>query len=319
MLGPPSRRRARLLEVHRFPNEPASPQRCAAVERGSSVAPIRHALDSTSSSSLDAVGIDAWGVDYALLGDDGALLENPYHYRDRRTTGEMDRLFAVGPRSWDLRQTGSQSMPINTLFQLHAACGETPEILARPRALLTVPDLFNYRLTDRRCSEYTIASTTQCVDPRTRPWARDAAPGRCATAAHLLHRSSSRDPSSDPSARAASPARSGTPVMATACHDTASAVPPVSASQPGAFISSGHLVAVWHRTRPAGFPPEARDSLNFTNEGGVCGHDHVCSKTSPGCRLLQACLRAWTAPGQPAAYGRPSRRRRRTTGTASAH
>src|SRR6476646_3926680 len=87
-----------LSELHRFPNEPRRANGALRWNADRLWREIRHALDSTSSSSLDAVGIDAWGVDYALLGDDGALLEDPYHYRDGRTTGEMERLFAVVPR-----------------------------------------------------------------------------------------------------------------------------------------------------------------------------------------------------------------------------
>jgi rhamnulokinase len=288
-----------LSEVHRFPNEPHRADGALRWNADRLWREIRHALDIMSGPALDAVGVDAWGVDYALLGDDGALLEDPYHYRDPRTAGEMERLFSVVSRDRIYATTGIQCLPINTLYQLHAACRETPEIVARARTLLTIPDFFNYRLTGRRCTEYTIATTTQCVDAKTRTWATpllDAA----GLPARLFAPIVDAGTVIGSVGAVASPSRSGTPVVATACHDTASAVAAIRAGASAAFLSSGTWSLLGMELPTPILTPEARDR-NFTNEGGVCGTIRLL-KNIGGLWLLQACRRSWQAAGQTSSY-----------------
>ena len=119
----------RIKEVHRFPNEP--------VEYGGSLhwdvarlwLEMRKALSGLKQTRLEGIGVDTWGVDYALLGDGGELLQNPYHYRDSRTNGVMDEVFRIVPKEEIYRATGIQFMPINTLYQLFAHRRDTPGIL----------------------------------------------------------------------------------------------------------------------------------------------------------------------------------------------
>ena len=288
-----------LSEVHRFPNEPHRADGALRWNAERLWSDVRHALDIASSPSLEAVGVDAWGVDYALLDDDGGLLEDPYHYRDARTAGEMERLFSVVSRDRIYATTGIQCLPINTLYQLHAACRETPAIIARARTLLTIPDFFNYRLTGRRCTEYTIATTTQCVDAGTRTWATPllAAAG---LPAQLFAPIVDAGTVVGSVSAAASPSRSGTPVVATAGHDTASAVAAVHAGAGTAFLSSGTWSLLGTELPAPILTPEARDR-NFTNEGGVCGTIRLLKNIS-GLWLLQACRRSWAAAGQAPSY-----------------
>ena len=104
-------------EVHRFPNEP--------VEYGGSLHwdvtrlwfEMRRTLAKLEETQLAGIGVDAWGVDYALLGERGELLQNPYHYRDRRTNGVMEEVFRKVSREEIYSETGIQFMPINTLYQ----------------------------------------------------------------------------------------------------------------------------------------------------------------------------------------------------------
>ena len=160
-------------EVQRFPNE--------SVEYGGSLhwdvarlwLEIRKALKYVGDKPLAGIGVDAWGVDYALLGEGGELLQNPYHYRDRRTQGMMEQVFQIVPKEEIYRATGIQFMPINTLYQLFAAQRQTPNLLSTARNLLTIPDLFNYWLTGKAVCEFTNATTTQLVDPVRRAWATD--------------------------------------------------------------------------------------------------------------------------------------------------
>jgi sugar (pentulose or hexulose) kinase len=130
-------------EIRRFKNEP--------VEYGGSLHwdvarlwwEVRQALSGLEEMELAGIGVDAWGVDYALLGEKGELLQNPYHYRDARTAGVMEEVFRKIPKEEIYRTTGIQFMPINTLYQLFAAARETPSLLKAARKLITIPDLFH--------------------------------------------------------------------------------------------------------------------------------------------------------------------------------
>src|SRR5580693_8390940 len=190
MLGSLRSGKLELREIHRFPNTPLHENDSlrwnirglwAEMQRGLAMAP----------QELQSIGVDTWGVDFALLGADGGLLENPYHYRDRRTDGMMDRVFEKASRERIYEITGIQFLPFNTLYQLYAACRISPDLIEQAESLVMIPDLLNHWLTsgnalpnghgsigrarpcptNDRTSEYTIATTTQLIDARTRGWA----------------------------------------------------------------------------------------------------------------------------------------------------
>ena len=295
-LGSLSGGRLDIREIHRFANEP--------VEYGGTMhwdAPriwfeMRKALASVDVPHLAGMGVDAWGVDYALLGQHGELLQNPFHYRDPRNISAMDEVLARMPRADIYRATGTQLMVINTLYQLFAAQRDTPRILAAADKLIMMPDLFHYWMTGNAVCEYTDASTTQFMNPVTRLWATDlleqlGLPSRLpaeivepgSVVGHLLPGLS----------RHAS--LNGTPVIAPGSHDTASAVAAITARGNAAFISSG----TWSLIGTELLAPILTDDamrFNFTNEGGVCGTTRLL-KNVMGLWMLQCCRRAWTAAG----------------------
>src|SRR5262249_22749210 len=143
------------------------------------------ALSNLENRELAGIGVDAWGVDYALLGERGELLQNPYHYRDRRTQGAMEEVFCRVPKEEIYRATGIQFMPINTIYQLFAAQRDTPSIVSAAKQLVTIPDLFNFWLTGNAVCEFTNATTTQLVDPVRRSWATNLM-GRVGLRSELL-------------------------------------------------------------------------------------------------------------------------------------
>ena len=167
VLGAVTSERVTVEELHRFPNTPVRVFQALywdtlrlwhEIQRGLAIAGRERKL------SLAGIGIDTWGVDFALLGADGALADNPRHYRDSRTTGVPDKLFAIVPREEVFAQTGIQFMQINSLYQFYALKLADSPALAAAHALLFIPDLLNYWLTGVARSEVTIASTSQCVD-----------------------------------------------------------------------------------------------------------------------------------------------------------
>jgi rhamnulokinase len=285
-------------EIHRFKNEP--------VEYGGSLHwdvarlwyEVRKSLSAARDRVLAGMAVDTWGADYALLGEQGELLQNPYHYRDTRTAGIMEKVFRRVPKEDIYRITGIQFMSFNTLYQVFAAARATPGLLQATRKLITIPDLFHFWLTGNApACEFTNATTTQLVNARKRTWAKDLI-ARLELPAHLwcdivepgtvlgtLSPSIARDS-----------AMAGTPVIAPATHDTASAVAAISTQGGGAFLSSGTWSLVGTEVAQPVITPEAM-RLNFTNEGGVQGTTRLL-KNVMGLWILQSCRNTWAATGQ---------------------
>ncbi|MBM3134666.1 MAG: rhamnulokinase [Chloroflexi bacterium] len=250
---------------------------------------------------LESIGIDTWGVDFGLLDRQGALLANPYHYRDSRTDGILAAAFRRLPRQEIFAQTGIQFMPINSLYQLLAMVIQHSPLLDVAQTFLTMPDLFNYWLTGRQVSEFSIATTTQCYDPRQGDWARSLLE-RFGIPTHIF-------PPIVPSgtvlgpllpAVAAEVGLGNVPIIAPACHDTASAVAAVPATGEVVYISSGTW-SLLGTELPEPIINEQSLAFDFTNEGGVGGTFRFL-KNITGLWLVQECRRTWAHQGQEFSY-----------------
>ena len=287
-----------LREVCRFPNEPVRVSDALQWDVLRLWQEMKKGLDLIAGTTIDSIGLDTWGCDFGLIGEDGKLLENPYTYRDNRTDGIMQAVFQQVSREKVYAKTGSQFLNINTLYQLYAACRSTPALIDAASALLMMPDLFNYWLTGHIGSEYTIASTSQLVDPRTRSWATSLM-------ADLDLPERLFQPLIEPGAplgelrRDVSDAHAGTPVFAPACHDTGSAFAAVAPAG-GVFLSSGTWSLLGAEATSPVISAKALES-NFTNEGGVCGTTRIL-KNIGGMWLLHSCMRTWAAAGQEFTY-----------------
>jgi rhamnulokinase len=300
MLGAVTSERLAVEELHRFPNTPVrvfdalywdTLRLWHEILRGLALAGRERHL------SLAGIGIDTWGVDFALLGSDGALADMPRHYRDARTNGVMEKVFAVVPRAEVFAQTGIQFMQLNSLYQLYALKLAGSPALAAARTLLFTPDLLNYWLSGVARSELTIASTSQFYDPRKKSWAVDllsslglpvgilpeiVTPG---TRLGALLPSVAEAAGLDP-----------VPVYASGCHDTASAVAAVPAEGDNwCYISSG----TWSLMGAELDEPVINEQVlqqNLTNEVGAGGKIRFL-KNIAGLWLLQECRRAWALDG----------------------
>lgn len=284
-----------LTEAHRFVNRPV---RVPEGLRWDILALYGGVLDGLRAAGahcggrLDSVGIDSWAVDYGLLDADDALLGNPVHYRDARTEGVAEKVWATLPAPELYAATGLQYAPFNTLYQLVAARSSAQ--LAHAKRLLLIPDLLTYWLTGEPGTELTNASTTQLIDPRTRDWAYDVA-ARLGIDLELF--APLRRPG-DP----AGPLRERVleetgltgpvPVTTVGSHDTASAVAAVPATgERFAYICTG----TWSLAGlelDAPVLTEASRAANFTNELGLDGTVRYL-RNIMGLWLLQECLREW--------------------------
>jgi rhamnulokinase len=291
-------------EVHRFLNEPVlyngelhwdAPRLWLEIQRALSLVGTKLGV------KLDGIGLDTWGVDYALLGEKGTLLDNPFQYRDSRTDGMMERVFAGVPAEEVFDRTGIQFMQINTLFQLYAAFLKTPKIVQTAEKLLMVPDLFNYWMTGVAVCEFTIASTSQFYDPRWKRWATELF-DKLGLPTHFLapvvEAGTLLGPLLPGIARTVGVGE--VPVIAPACHDTGSAIAAIESASESAYISSGTWSLLGTEITEPIINSECR-RLNFTNEGGVCGTIRLL-KNITGLWLLQCCRRQWKLEGREHSY-----------------
>jgi rhamnulokinase len=247
---------------------------------------------------LAGLGLDTWGVDFALLDGAGNLLGNPYSYRDTRTNGMMPLAFARVPRREVFRTTGVQPMQYNTLYQLLAMVEAHDPQLDAAATLLTMPNLFGYWLSGRAVAERTHASTTQCLDADGGSWATallDALSIPTRIFPPLAEPGTLLGPLS--ADIAAETGLRVVPVFAVGGHDTASAV----AAIPGldahsAYVSSGtwSLMGV---ELPSPILTDAAFAAGFTNEGGVAGTTRLL-RNIPGLWLVSECRRRWQRDGR---------------------
>jgi rhamnulokinase len=294
-----------LEDLHRFKNDPVRlPDGLhwnilalwAEIKTG-----IREAVK-TSEDQLASIGIDTWGVDFGLLDQDDSLIGLPFHYRDSRTDGMVERAFTVVPRVEIFEQTGIQFMQLNTLYQLFSMALTNSAALHSAVTFLTIPDLLNFWLSGRKVSEFSIATTTQCYDPRQKAWARPLLE-KLQIPSYIFPEVISPGTTIAPLARWIAEECSGHsfPVIAPACHDTGSAVAAVPATQSDfAWISSG----TWSIMGVESSCPiisEESLSYNLTNEGGV-GNTFRLSKNIMGLWPVQECRRAWARQGKEFSY-----------------
>ena len=243
---------------------------------------------------ISSIGIDTWGVDFVCIGDDGAILRNPLAYRDPHTFGVMEDYFKKEVSKEDVYNiTGIQFMNFNSIFQLYAMKRADNSALKNASKILFVPDALSYMLTGNDVCEYTIASTSQLLNPRTKlldesllaslglsrsKFGKMVNPGTLiGTLTEEVQRMTGLGP---------------IPVIAVAGHDTGSAVAAVPAKdEKFAYLSSGTWSLMGIETKDAVINDDSYN-LNFTNEGGIEGTTRFL-KNICGMWLYERCREEW--------------------------
>ena len=250
---------------------------------------------------VHSIAVDSWAVDYGLIDGDGELVSPVTAYRDDRHLEAFGRLREEIGDQAIYGRTGIQFLPFNTLYQLATDARDPGRPFDRAVSMLMIPDLVANRLCGSVCGERTNAGSTQCFDVERGVWAEDllqkadvpvgimppVVAGESAGPLGMLHESISE--------RVGLPR--GTPVRATASHDTASAVAaaPIRSSD-DVFISSGTWSLVGCELENPVLTPAAM-RINATNEPGVFGTTRFLRNVS-GLWLLQECRRAWASAGR---------------------
>ncbi|MDR2465915.1 MAG: rhamnulokinase [Prevotellaceae bacterium] len=297
--------RISLRELARFPNKPVRIGNKYFWNIYSLFEELKNGLRAAVAEgvAIDSIGIDTWGVDFAFLASDGMFAGLPRSYRDPYTEGVVEEYFAKIPGREVYRLTGIQIMNINSLFQLCAAKREGSSALKSAESILFMPDALSYLLTGKKVCEYTIASTSQLLNPLTGAFetslleaagvspsllpARPVMPGE---RIGVLSESVCRECGTG-----------AIPVVAVAGHDTASAVAAIPAeNERFAFLSSG----TWSLMGLELDKPVIDDrsfAMNFTNEGGAGGTTRFL-KNITGMWLLEQCRKEWAASGAQLEY-----------------
>ncbi|MCP2240331.1 rhamnulokinase [Thermoanaerobacterium thermosaccharolyticum] len=295
----------KLTEVHRFSNDPVMFSNHLQWDLLRLTHEVKQGLlkcKSNGDGDIASIGVDTWGVDFGLLDENGELLSNPYHYRDDRTQGMIDKCFEIISKTELFKRTGLLVAQYNTIYQLMAMRVMKDKTLDLAETLLMMPDLINYMLTGVKVSEYTEVSTSQLYNHETGNWddyilekinvprkifTNIVKPG---TTIGSLRDNVCKELNTKPAK-----------VIAVASHDTASAVAAVPAKEKNyAFISSGTWLLVGIESDKT-ITNDLVIKYNFTNEGGVNGINFI--KNIMGLWILQECKRAWNKEGNPIGFG----------------
>jgi rhamnulokinase len=293
-----------LEEIHRFPNGPVAVCGSLRWDVLRIFDELKTGLHKIAARGISVASLscDSWGVDYVLLGGNGPVLAAPYHYRDARTDGALERAFAIVPAEQIFAETGIQFMPINTLYQLHDDLQYRPAILAAAEKFLNIGDYFNFLFSGVCKAEESLASTTQLYNPRRRSWS-----------AALIEKfgfPSRIFPEIVPSgtmlgpllpALAAEAGLHGVCVVAGCSHDTAAAIAAVPAQgDTWAYLSSGTWSLLGIEAPQPNISAKSHQ-YNFTNEVGYGGSIRFL-KNLVGLWIVQECRRAWAREGREYGY-----------------
>lgn len=284
-----------LEEIYRFPNEPVWMNGHFYWDFPRLFHEMKMGLKKAASLDVEiaGIGIDTWGVDYGYLDEDGRLISNPFCYRDPKNAKAMDEMDAVHPFKEFYEIAGLQKMDFNTAYQVYYDVQHRHYILDCAKTFLFMPDLFAYFLTGRKACEYSIASTSQMLDARTRNWS-DALLEKIGISREILPEivepGTVLGELTDEIVEETGMKK--VPVIAVGCHDTASAVcaAPLE-SENSVFISSGTWSLMGMEVRE---PIITEKSLqyNFTNEGGVEGTIRFLKNIS-GLWIIQNLKKKW--------------------------
>jgi rhamnulokinase len=305
MLGRVAHGKLDLEQVYRFANGPIEIDGSLRWDFSKLFSEVKKGIAKAAklaAASPAGIGVDTWGVDFGLIDADGRLIENPYHYRDARTNGMMERAFDLMDKRTIYENSGLQFMQFNTIYQLLAMRLANSASLVKAKKLLFMADLISYHLCGMAYSEYTFASTSQLLNMATGKWSQEIFD------AMSLPREIMQDIVQPGTAvgslkkEIANELECGRiPVVAVGAHDTASAIAAVPAGEGNwAYLSSGtwSLMGV---EAPKAIISDTTFKYEFTNEGGVEGTIRLL-KNIMGLWLVQECRRQWAKEGQEFGY-----------------
>lgn len=314
MLGSVSSDKLKLDEVYRFNNMSIRENGSLRWDFNGLFSEVKIGLGKAvkcASVEIAGIGVDSWGVSFGLIGQDGSLMENPYHYRDKLSDGMVEEACKFLSKHEIYINTGLPLTQINSVYQLLAMCLGNSKGLAKAKNLVFIADLLSYYLCGHIYSEYTLASTSQLMNMQTGEWSREIF--------DRLHLPISIMPSI---------VKPGTivgqltekiaeelgcnrvPIIAVASHDTASAVTAIPAGKTHwAFLSSGTWSILGVEV-PDAIINDLTYEYQLANEGGVENTIQLL-RNIMGLWLVQECKRQWSKEDEQLTYSELMRLARR--------
>ena len=301
MLGSISQQKLLLEEIHRFSNGPVEEKGTLRWDFNRLLGEVKAGMKKAN-GQIAGVGVDSWGVDFGLLDADGKLIENPYHYRDSRTNGMMEKAFELLSKREIYESTGVQFMQLNSIYQLLAMRLGNSAALAKTKSLIFMADLVSYYLCDKMFGEYSLASTSQLMDMRTGRWAKKVFEKLSLPIDIMPEVVPPGTVVGQLSDKVKTELGCGEiPVIATSSHDTACAVAAVPAGEGNwAYLSSGTWSLMGVEV-PQAIINDKTFEYEFTNEGGVESTIRLL-KNIMGLWLMQECKRQWQREGADLSY-----------------
>ena len=305
ILGTVSADKLALSEVHRFGNGPVEDNGSLKWDFDNLFGEIKTGIKKAIArvdGEILSIAVDSWGVDFGLIGDNGQLLEKPFHYRDGRTDGMIEKAFELMDKRQIYENSGIQFMQLNTVYQLLSMKLSRSDVLAKAQKAMMIADLVSYFLCGKAYTEYSLGSTSQLMDMRTGRWSNkifeelslpiEIMPEllESGTIVGQLTEDICREFGCKP-----------INIVAVGSHDTASAVAAVPAKKGNwAYLSSGTWSLMGIETKKA-IINGASFKYSFTNEGGVENTIRFL-KNIMGLWLLQECRRQWQKDGIELSY-----------------
>ena len=289
-----------LRENHRFSNDPVITNGRMYWDILRIFHEIKQSITKTvlENDNISSIGIDTWGVDYALLDAKGRMLANPMHYRDTRTEDIVPYVEQFFSMDELYNKAGIQRINFNTIFQLAADLRDDPDMIARADRMLNIPDLLNYFLTGKMANEYTVLSTGAILDAKTGEYAFDLLDkiglprklfGEIVQPGYNLGKLLPQV--------IGETGKCNADVLTVASHDTASAVIAVPTQEEDfIYISSGTWSLMGTELK-APLISEQSNKLNLTNEGGAMKTIRFL-KNIMGLWIIQESRRQWKREGK---------------------
>ncbi|KAA6302232.1 MAG: L-Rhamnulokinase [Candidatus Ordinivivax streblomastigis] len=289
--------RIRLDEVHRFTNKPVQLGDTLYWNFLSLYDNVLQGIQAAVKRGyhLEGLAVDTWGVDFGLLDKQGNLIGNPVCYRDSRTDGMPKIVAEIISEEEMYSRTGIQQLAINSIYQLFSLKNRNDSALQIVDKVLFTPDLINYFLTDKLLNEYTIASTSQLLNAKTRQWDTtlfDALGLAPQWMSPIQHAGEEIGYIKKELVETGIPAIK---VFAVGSHDTASAIGILPLEEDAAFLSSGTWSLLGVRRNEPVLTEEARAN-DFTNEGGI-DNKILFMRNITGLWLLQQLIAEWEKAG----------------------
>jgi rhamnulokinase len=306
MLGSLSQGKLTLEEIHRFGNGPINIDGSLRWDLDNLFAEVKAGIGKAvrqARGDIAGIGVDSWGVDFGLIDDKGQLVEQPYHYRDKRNDGMLEKAFELIPKREIYENTGLQFMQINSAYQLLSMRLADSPSLGKAKQLIFMADLLAYLLSGQAYGEYTLASTSQLMDMRMGQWSKRIFEGFSLSMGIMPRIVAPGTITGQLKKQIADELSCGQiPVIAVGSHDTASAVAAVPAEGDNnwAYFSCG----TWSLIGVELAKPVINDKTfeyGFTNEGGVEGTIRLL-KNVMGLWLVQECRRQWQKEGSDLSY-----------------